>query len=325
VTRYRNVRPLVRVATAAMLVGGAGAAVAALLAFGGSRWWLLDLLTHFRPAYGLALLGAAALALVVARPRVAAVLTAVLVVNTVPMVSAVPETTDAPVGVPLRVLVSNVEQTNPDHRAVAELIAAARPDLVALVEVDRTWLDALGPSLDGLDHAVEVPRSDWFGVALRSRWPLTDVEVVDAPGPASPWIVATLEVEGAAPATVVVAHPHPPVTRDRAAARDAQLEAIGRRLAATTGPRLVVGDLNATPWSTPMARLLEQAGLEVAGGPLGPRGTWPSRLPLLRLPIDHVLHDPEMRIVRHELGPDVGSDHRPIVVDLTLPAVRDDV
>jgi endonuclease/exonuclease/phosphatase (EEP) superfamily protein YafD len=74
-----------------------------------------------------------------------------------------------------------------------------------------------------------------------------------------------------------------------------------------------------------MARLLEQTGLEVAGGPLGPRGTWPSRLPLLRLPIDHVLHDPEVWVVRHELGRAVGSDHRPVAVDLRLPAVRDGV
>ncbi len=314
-----------RVATAAVLLGGTGAAAAALLAFGGSRWWLLDLLTHFRPVYGLALLGAAALALAVARPRAAAVLTAVLAVNTVPMVSAVQDTGDRPAGVALRVMVSNVEQTNPQHHAMAELITAARPDLVALVEVDSTWLDDLGPSLAGLDHAVEVPRSDWFGVALRSRWPLTGVEVVDAPGPMSPWIVATLAVEGAEPTTVMVAHPHPPVTRARAAARDAQLAAMGRRLAATSGPRLVLGDLNATPWSTPMIRLLVRTDLEVAGGPFGPRGTWPSRLPVLRLPIDHVLHDPEVRVVRHELGPDVGSDHRPVVVDLMLPAVRDGV
>jgi endonuclease/exonuclease/phosphatase (EEP) superfamily protein YafD len=320
-----DVRPLARVAIAATLVGGASAAAAALLGFAGSRWWLLDLLTHFRPVYGLVLLGAATLAFAVARPRAAAAMAAVLVVNTVPLVSAVPETVGRTDGVALRVLVSNVERTNPDHSAVAELIAAERPDLIALIEVDRTWLDALGPSLAGLDHAVDVPRSDCFGVALRSRWPLTDVEVVDDPGLQPPWIVATLAVEGAEPTTVVVAHPHPPVTRARAAARDAQLEAMGRRLAATTGPRLVVGDLNATPWSTPMARLLEQTGLEVAGGPLGPRGTWPSRLPLLRLPIDHVLHDPEVWVVRHELGPAVGSDHRPVAVDLRLPAVRDGV
>jgi len=325
VTRRSNVSPLLRIATAAILVGGAGAAVAALLAFGGSRWWLLDLLTHFRPVYGLVLLGAAAFALAVARPRVAAVLTAVLAVNTVPMVSAVPDTADGPTGVALRVLVSNVERTNTDHHALATLIVAERPDLVALVEVDRTWLEHLGPSLADLGHAADLPRSDCFGVALRSRWPLIDVEVVDAQERMSSWIVATLAVEGAVPTTVVVAHPHPPVTRARAAARDAQLAAMGRRLAATDGPRLLLGDLNATPWSTPMVRLLERTGLEVAGGPFGPRGTWPSWLPVLRLPIDHVLHDAQVRIVRHELGPDVGSDHRPVVVDLTLPSIRDDV
>jgi len=39
----------------------------------------------------------------------------------------------------------------------------------------------------------------------------------------------------------------------------------------------------------------------------------------LLIPIDHCLHSREVRIVRKQIGPDVGSDHYPVVVDFFLP------
>ena len=36
------------------------------------------------------------------------------------------------------------------------------------------------------------------------------------------------------------------------------------------------------------------------------------------IPIDHCLHSPGIQIVRKEIGPAVGSDHYPVVVEFAL-------
>jgi len=37
---------------------------------------------------------------------------------------------------------------------------------------------------------------------------------------------------------------------------------------------------------------------------------------LLRVPIDHCLVSSELAVVNHEVGPDLGSDHFPVLVTL---------
>jgi endonuclease/exonuclease/phosphatase (EEP) superfamily protein YafD len=95
---------------------------------------------------------------------------------------------------------------------------------------------------------------------------------------------------------------------------------IARRLA-TAGPVILAGDFNMTPWSYRMQRLLAAAGLNrhatflrswPTGGQLG--------LPAPAILIDHVLTTPDIRTVSIEAGPNLGSDHLPIVARLRLPA-----
>lgn len=79
-------------------------------------------------------------------------------------------------------------------------------------------------------------------------------------------------------------------------------------------PALVVGDFNLVVESS---RFRADWGawrdtFEEVGRGTG--YTWHSRWYGLR--IDHVLHDDAWQTVRHEVGPDLGSDHRPLIVTL---------
>ena len=79
---------------------------------------------------------------------------------------------------------------------------------------------------------------------------------------------------------------------------------------------MVLGDFNCAPWSPHFRRLCGGAKLRDAARGSGFAPTWyPSRVPI-GIPIDHVLVGPAVAVEEHRVGPALGSDHRPVLVDL---------
>jgi endonuclease/exonuclease/phosphatase (EEP) superfamily protein YafD len=89
---------------------------------------------------------------------------------------------------------------------------------------------------------------------------------------------------------------------------------------AAQGPVLLAGDLNMTPWSYGLQRLLASTGLRRHATFLR---SWPMlgnyRLPVPAFLIDHVLTTPDIKAVSIRTGPYLGSDHLPIIAVLRLP------
>ena len=89
--------------------------------------------------------------------------------------------------------------------------------------------------------------------------------------------------------------------------------------ASTTEPAIFAGDFNMTPWSYQLQRLLASTGLRRHATFLR---SWPTGgqfgLPAPVFLIDHVLTTPDIRTVSIETGPNLGSDHLPIVARLRL-------
>ena len=69
------------------------------------------------------------------------------------------------------------------------------------------------------------------------------------------------------------------------------------------GTVVMAGDLNVTPWSPHFQSALERGGLVDSRLGFGLQPTWPSFLPGMRIPIDHVLSTPDVTIHRVERGP----------------------
>jgi endonuclease/exonuclease/phosphatase (EEP) superfamily protein YafD len=110
-----------------------------------------------------------------------------------------------------------------------------------------------------------------------------------------------------------------PVGREGAARRDRQLRAVADAVArGAPGPTVVVGDLNATRWSAGFAPLIG-AGLRDSATGWGWQPTWPADLGPLGVPIDHVLHSPDLRVVSRSVPAWPGSDHRAVQAVLALP------
>jgi endonuclease/exonuclease/phosphatase (EEP) superfamily protein YafD len=79
-----------------------------------------------------------------------------------------------------------------------------------------------------------------------------------------------------------------------------------------------VGDLNVTPWNHRFRRLMQRSGLMDSSRGRGFQPTWPQDHPLLRIPIDHVLHSPDILVVNRRIGREVNSDHSPVIVDFMV-------
>lgn len=108
-------------------------------------------------------------------------------------------------------------------------------------------------------------------------------------------------------------HPMPPLSSAYAQARDHALRDEALRLSQSGGLGVMAGDLNTTPWARGLWGA-EQAQMRRAG-PGVP--TWPNAWGWLSvLPLDHVLASPGWQLVEAHTGPDLGSDHRPMVVRL---------
>ena len=87
--------------------------------------------------------------------------------------------------------------------------------------------------------------------------------------------------------------------------------------AQATHPLIVAGDFNASQWSYAMQNLSQQARVANILRLFDFTKT-SSPFPLLGLPIDHVLVSPDWEVAQVQYGDKGGSDHLPIVVDLTL-------
>ena len=84
------------------------------------------------------------------------------------------------------------------------------------------------------------------------------------------------------------------------------------------GPLVLIGDFNCTPWSPAFRKLVSYSGLRDSRRGLGVQPTWPSPFGPFGIPIDHALVSKDLHVIDRSVGPQVGSDHRGIVVGLAL-------
>ena len=155
-----------------------------------------------------------------------------------------------------------------------------------------------------------------------SRWPIRNITISHNVRLGFPVIAYDLCQDDTNDACVrlVGLHAIAPFGAHIAAQHDEQL-AIAATLAraAPQGQAIVAGDLNTTPWSPMFGRLLSDGGLRDAALGRSITATWMSRQPVVGLAIDHVLASPQIVVQHYDVGPDLGSDHLPVIAGLHVP------
>jgi endonuclease/exonuclease/phosphatase (EEP) superfamily protein YafD len=300
--------------TAGLIVGGLVAG--SVLGYLEGVYWFFGLFVHFRHVY---LLGALACLPIFAWGRFwrwVVVLSAVALLNAAYVVPWYIGSSDpgCSSGETVRVVMANLLTSNRNYGAIRRFIDRTEPDVLVLLEYASHLERGLESTLDEFDHRLTRRRRDNFGMAVYSDIPWQSTEVVRPAGGPAPQFHVVLRHRDE-PVHLWTVHPLPPVTPSYARQRDDLLAYVGRRSAEVDGPVVVAGDLNTTMWS-PAYRDLEARGFANARVGRGLLPTWPSSLSVL--PIDHVLHTDEVATCGMRVGPAIGSDHRPLVVDLEL-------
>jgi endonuclease/exonuclease/phosphatase (EEP) superfamily protein YafD len=307
--------------TRLLLVALTGVALASLAGALAPFGWPFELFVHFPVQYGVAAAFLVLGLLLLRRPIAAGFAAAIAVVQLLP--GAFRLQAEAAVGAhcggeSFSVVTANLYYRNDDRRSFVAWLAEHPADLVVVQELTPDWAAALD-GLTGYPHRLRLTRTDPYGIAVMSRWPLHDMEARDLGGDGLPSLVGYV---GAPNARLHLAalHAHWPLLPHLMRSRDAVFAAVADDVRTEPLPSIVAGDLNLTPHSPVYRRLLAASGLvdtRAAGRwqPTWRAGFWP-----LALRIDHVLVSPELCAETAEVGPAVGSDHRPVRVRLRLPA-----
>jgi endonuclease/exonuclease/phosphatase (EEP) superfamily protein YafD len=214
-------------------------------------------------------------------------------------------------------LLLNLRRDNKRPEEVVEFLKKQKAEILLLEEVTPAWERRLRPILGDYKYEIVQTRENAFGIWLLSTLPLSDREVLPVEEANVPYVTATVDCDGQ-PLRFVGVHPVPPTGRGKARDRNDRLDGAGETLRKEKGHRMILGDLNCTPWSPYFQRLLESANVLDTSVGRGLHPTWYPGIPLIALPLDHCLVSPSIVLVSRTVGPDVGSDHRPLLVEFSL-------
>ena len=218
----------------------------------------------------------------------------------------------------VRIFFANVAASNLEHDAMLQEIAAANPDVIVLVEYSWPWhlafksAPVMRPYIHGTGHL----QSHIGSVNVFSKLPLKK-EMQN-------WVnsraVHTIDLELDGDTLRIIGLHGPRPIDDPKYDYAGYWQKLVPLLTAEQGPVVVVGDFNATEHSRAY-RQLKAGSLRSAHDDRG-RGyatTWPNGqvwLPPIR--IDQAFVSSEIECQRIVEGRGLGSDHKPLIVDVRI-------
>lgn len=222
-----------------------------------------------------------------------------------------------------RLLHMNLRFDNPTPEAALSLIGATRPDVVTLAEVSDMWRTRLA-SLEAAYpyRLICAPPSHVGGVAILSRRPFAQGFEPDC-GDRGSFAHARLDLGGReiGIATLHMGWPWP-------FEQPWQLPRLTPLLEEVSDTAIIVGDLNAVPWSEAARRVASAGGAHILRG-IGP--TWlDRRLPdawrgLIGLPIDNVMLKGGVMAAGLRKLENPGSDHLALLLEFSVAAQEEAV
>ena len=303
--------------------------VITIFAFAARFSWAADLCCQFRVQLLMILALATIIYWIWRRGTIAWWLLMCAIANLLPLLPYVVPTANpkvSPDAQVTRIMMLNLLQGNQHHDEVVDFVKTHAPDLFVAIEADDEWTEGLKPIRSLFPHRHIIDDRGTSSIAVYSQLPLDSVAIHLSTRRQLPSLDFSVTIEQRS-IRIFATHPYIPLTREKASLRNEQLDNIEQVLSQGES-RILLGDFNCVPWSPHFADLQTSTGLTPAGYGRGLRPTWYRRARaygplrqtwLFALKLDHVLLSDDLTVVDHWIGPCLGSDHRPVIVDF-VPA-----
>jgi len=212
----------------------------------------------------------------------------------------------------------NLLSSNKNIAAVEKYIKEKDADILVLVEFNSRWNKNLAEVLQTYDYQLKEVREDNFGIGVWSKIP-AEFDILYFSEYQLPSIFLSYEVEEKL-LSLIATHPFPPVDQQQFEQRNQQLNNIANFLNNEKPEHtIVIGDLNTSSFSRHFKRFKKKAKLSDSREGFGIFATWPADFFLLQTTLDHALVSKNLQVTTREVVDNIGSDHLPIYLEISLP------
>lgn len=209
----------------------------------------------------------------------------------------------------LKVAHFNVLKSNKNYDSIISAVRVESPDLVSFQEVTYDWAFVLKKALsEEYQYHFLLPQQGSNGIAIFSKLPVEDFQSLLLEN--EPGITGTVCVNNT-PVSFIAFHAANPIWPNNDRKRNRQLMEIATYLNQINGPKFAIGDFNTVPWDENIRLACATGKLQDSRTDL--TGTYPSYLPMVRIPIDYILHNDDIYCHDFRVIDRVSSDHLGIV------------
>ena len=274
-----------------------------------------ELLCHLRLIFEVVLALLLVASMVLKLNKTSLVVSFVFILNSIPFLPFYfpPQRIQAGAKTSVSVLQCNVRPyQNKDYQKVLDVISMRNPDIVGIIELKKDWTEKLEGLKD--DYPYVFKEEGFGGIMILSKFPLIEPAIQYTGEIKRPRIKTAIEKEGKL-VSIILAHTVTP--KNDLKFRNKELRILAEEADQTNRPLILFGDLNCSPFSYYFDDLLKRGRLSDTACGFGFKGTWPANyLPVI--PIDHFLTSDDIFCTERIVGPEIGSDHLPVFVRLTL-------
>jgi endonuclease/exonuclease/phosphatase (EEP) superfamily protein YafD len=305
--------------------------------FFGRSWWWFDVACHFRVQYFWILIFSAIVCTLGRKWIPCILITTFALINAATLIPYI--TTAKPINVDspkIRAVSINLDYRNSSYEKAVSFISQSQPQLLILGDLSERWEDGLRETLAEFPYFIrlkyaeayfieenfmepfrEILKKHKISLGLFSKLPFESRKLGQVETYPTPYVMAQFKFNEK-PFTLLGAHLMIPASNVLSKTRNKQITFLTQKIQSIKQPTVLLGDLNITPWSPFFKDFIQKTGLNEARKEFGISPTWPTGFASLQIPIDHSLTSNRIIVHSFRLGPDIGSDHFPLILDFSL-------
>jgi endonuclease/exonuclease/phosphatase (EEP) superfamily protein YafD len=210
----------------------------------------------------------------------------------------------------------NINKNNGDLANLKREILEIDPEIVLLLEVTPSHEELLRSLKEKYSYRIQNVFKGALGFVFLSQFPIQNYHITELSDYGNSLLEAALKINTRSVLFYGI-HARRP---DRGDFNERKMQFVNpaRRINEKAMPAIVAGDFNATPYSQVFRDFVRISGLKDSREGFGWQPSWPTYFPPLWIPIDHILVTPDITIHNRTTGSYIGSDHYPVIANLSL-------